>query len=140
MDILEELEDLLTDLCTKALQFVSRKTVKCIIKLLFNRLKDEFEMLISLLGFDIFIRDQFLYLVKKIMDETIDELVEIDKILSRKSEDGILKPFEPDKELEHLDEVISVKLLIEKLLNSIRTAFGYLLETTNEEYMKIIYT
>lgn len=140
MDTLEELEDLLTDSCTRALQFVSRKTVKCVIKLLFNRLKVEFQMLISLLGFDILIRDQFLYLVKQVMDEQIDELVEIDKILSKVNEDEILKLFEPDKELEHLDEVISVKLLIEKVLNSIRTAFGYLLETTNEECMKIIYT
>jgi len=110
------------------------------VKLLFKRLKNEFASLVDLLNFDIFIRDQFMYIVKRFMDMVSDELVEIDRSLSAMNHINILEAIELNQELDYIDEYMRLRVLVEELLRVIFRAFEYLHEPLNQDYITVTYT
>jgi len=140
MDSSEKLDEILINMIFPSLQFISKLTITCFVKLLFKRLKNEFASLVDLLNFDIFIRDQFMYIVKRFMDMVSDELVEIDRSLSAMNHINILEAIELNQELDYIDEYMRLRVLVEKLLRVIFRAFEYLHEPLNQDYITVTYT
>jgi len=110
------------------------KTVEFVIEMLFKKLSEEYPKLLKLLSFDILIRDQFLWITKRIIDENIEQMVTLDKMLSRIDHSNIAKSSEiNEKAMEsNFDIIMHVNLIVEKIIYAILEVFRYIIEGPTE--------
>ncbi len=134
MSSISNIKAILVVKCFEGLQFVSMKTVEFVIEMLFKKLSEEYPKLLKLLSFDILIRDQFLWITKRIIDENIEQMVTLDKMLSRIDHSNIAKSSEiNEKAMEsNFDIIMHVNLIVEKIIYAILEVFRYIIEGPTE--------
>ena len=141
MIFLRDIEEFLTIKCFQELRSVNIKTVRCIIRVLFEQLIKEHPEFVELICFDILIRDQFILIVRRIVRENQETIVMVDKALSGMSFDEVSKLLKRNEaESKIPDVVIEVKLIAEKIIREVLNVFDYLFKEEYAEDLGWMYT